>query len=160
MAPDAFYLVAHILENEDEDIDAKSYVVNAKRWHRLDLIPTQEWRDLYRNLGFRVTYVRRHLSSKYGMMTVSLKPKDGRPMEHWSDGPLVREYTYEFLEKKLGVKRDKFDFFVGADAMSGEYLASSGKKRNYNTVLIRIAPFSKDPASRENSWAYQDMYLR
>ena len=157
---DVLHLVSRLLETEDEDIDVKNYVVNAKRWHRLDLIPTQEWRDLYRNLGFRVTYVRRHLSSKYGMMTISLKPKDGRTMEHWSDGPLVQDYTYEFLEKKLGVKRDKFDFFVDASAMSGEYLASTGKKRNYNTVIIRIVQFDKNPASRENSWAYQSMYLR
>lgn len=159
-------LVNILLENEDDpDAFSMDYFMSAQTWHEIDLIPSREWRSLFTRLGWRVKRFYRHKSKpefRYGLFTIDLVPKDGHAVD-WQDEALVRDYTYEFLEKKFGKERSQIGIVVessayglGPGAFPGDDPAAQQKYPEYckdNQVVLRVR--EEDGQDR-----YQWQYLR
>lgn len=147
-------IVSRLLEVEEPDPDfSMDYVKRAGNWNRVDLIPQLEWRALYKNLGFKVAYLRRHLKEAYGYITITLKPKDGHTVD-WQDETLVKDYTYEFLERRLGVERRSLPFMVTVWAMSGVY-----EGQPYNEIGITLRKPDKEFYRQYGGPRYDEFYM-
>lgn len=137
-------LVDHLLENEgDPDaISVKDYLLAANTWNEIDLISTTEWRTHFRSLGWRVSSIYRHKSKperRYAYMSMTVVPKDGHPVDYL-DGELLRDYMYEFLERRFGKKRSQMDYVISVSAYGtgiGAYAVDFAYGLNQIDILIR-----------------------
>lgn len=146
----AAHIVYALLEGDPDEIDTRNYLHRANDWTQLDLIISKDWRQYVRALGWRVKSLYRYTSKgdrKYADLSLTLVPADGHRVDA-HDALLIRDYLYEFIERKFGKKRSEMDYIVDAHEYSGDY---NGVMLNYVQVFIR----TRDSQDRIQ-WQYLD----